>query len=96
MRRDLPALHDGGVVMLDKANAKVLSYVRTAPEGAKAVVVVLNMSGEAQTVALDLAGAGLKGTRARTVLSDGGAGGSVVELKRVEVPAFGAWVGMVE
>jgi alpha-glucosidase len=96
LRGDLPALHDGGVVMLDTANAKVLSYVRTAPAGAKAVVVVLNMSGAPQTVALDLAGAGLRGTRARTILSDGGAAGSDVELKSVTVPAFGAWVATVE
>ncbi len=33
MRRGMPALHDGGVVMLDTSNVKVLSYVRTAPAG---------------------------------------------------------------
>ena len=96
LRGDLPALHDGGVVMLDAANAKVLSYVRTAPEGAKAVVVALNMSGEAQTVSLDLGAAGVKGTHARTVVSDGMVGGSVVDLKSVTLPAFGSWVGIVE
>ena len=94
LRGDLPALHDGGVVMLDTTNAKVLSYVRTAPEGAKVVVVALNMSGEAQTVSLDLRAAGVKGAHARTIISDGVVGD--VDLKRVTVPAFGAWVATVE
>jgi len=94
LRRDLPALHDGGEVMLDTANAQVLSFVRTAPEGAKAVVVALNMSGETQTVSIDLAAAGVTGMRARTLVGDGIA--ADVDVKRVTLRAFGAWVGMVE
>jgi alpha-glucosidase len=96
LRRDLPGLHDGGEVMLDTANANVLTYVRTAPEGAKAVVVALNMSGEAQTIAIDLGAAGLKSMDARTIVSDGVVSGSVVDLKRVTLPAFGSWVATVE
>ena len=32
LRRGYPALHDGGIVMLDTTNPSVLSYVRTAPD----------------------------------------------------------------
>jgi alpha-glucosidase len=39
MRREMPALRDGGMVMLDTANPSVLSYVRTPPAGGPAVVV---------------------------------------------------------
>ncbi len=54
MRRDLPALRDGGLVMVDGANPSVLSYVRTVPGSGHAVVVALNMTGQAQKIALDL------------------------------------------
>jgi alpha-glucosidase len=48
LRRSNRTLHDGGVVMLDSANPAVLSYLRTAPEGAKPILISLNMSGELQ------------------------------------------------
>jgi alpha-glucosidase len=96
MRRDLPALHDGGEVMLDAANAKVLSYVRTAPAGAASVVVVMNMSTEAQTVSLDVAAAGVKGERVMTLLTDAPSLEGATSLKRMTVPAFGVWVGSVQ
>jgi alpha-glucosidase len=96
MRRDLPALHDGGEVMLDAANAKVLSYVRTAPAGAASVVVVMNMSTEAQTVSLDVAAAGVKGERVMTLLTDAPSLEGATSLKRMTVPACGVWVGSVQ
>ncbi len=70
MRRTMPALHDGGVVMLDTANPDVLSYVRTAPAGAKAVVVSLNMSADAADGV-----AGFEGGRACGVCGDTADGG---------------------
>jgi alpha-glucosidase len=96
MRRDLPALHDGGMVMLDAANANVLSYVRTAPDGSKPLVVVLNMSAEPQTISLDLAAAGIKGTRLRIVRTDEPAGLPVVDPKSIALPAFSSWVATVD
>src|SRR5271170_7318608 len=54
LRREIPALHDGGMVMVDTTNASVLSYVRTVPAGGKAVVVALNMTAQPQKIALDL------------------------------------------
>src|SRR6202000_526113 len=39
MRRTRDAVRDGGMVMLDTANASVLSYVRTAPPGHHNIVV---------------------------------------------------------
>ena len=56
MRRDVPALRDGGLEMLDSANPNVLSYVRTASPGSRPVVVALNMTGSSQTVSLQLPG----------------------------------------
>ncbi len=95
MRRTMPALHDGGVVMLDTANSNVLSYVRTAPAGAKAVVVSLNLSGTPQTVSLDLKGAGL-GSAVTPLLasSDGLMGATTVES--LMLPAYGSFVAQVK
>ena len=96
MRRDLPALHDGGVVMLDKTNPNALSYVRTAPAGAKPVVVVLNMSAEPQTVSLDLASAGITAKKLRPLLNDDASAPAVTGPTNITVPAFGSWVATVE
>ena len=96
MRRDLPALHDGGEVMLNTDNANVLTYLRTAPDGAKPVVVALNMSAEPQTITLDLAAAGLKGTHLHTILTDEATSQPLVDPKSIALPAFSAWVATVE
>jgi len=55
LRRSNPALHDGGIIMLDNTNASVLSYIRTAPKGARPVLISLNMTAQPQTIHLDLA-----------------------------------------
>jgi alpha-glucosidase len=96
LRRDLPALHEGGMVMLDRTNPNVLSYVRTAPAGAKAVVVMLNMSAQPQTLSLDLAEAGLKGKRVKTILTDESSLKGLSALTNVTLPPFSSWVGSVE
>ena len=96
MRRDLPALHDGGEVMLDTTNSNVLTYLRTAPEGGKPVVVALNMSAEPQTISLDLVAAGLKGTYLRTIRSSDAVGAPMVDPKSIALPPFSSWVATVE
>jgi alpha-glucosidase len=94
MRRELPALRDGGMVMVDTTNSSVLSYVRTAPAGAHAVVVALNMTEKPQTIALDLSRAGISSRAVRTLLTD------QIPLQGVPttsmtLPPFASWVGEV-
>ena len=96
MRRSLPALHGGGVVMINTANADVLSYVRTAPAGAKAVVVSLNMSATPQTVHLDLAGSGIKGSAVKTLLSSDPALREAHSAADLTLPPYGSYVGEVQ
>jgi alpha-glucosidase len=93
MRRNLPALHDGDIVMLDSSNPNVLSYLRTAPNGAS-IVVALNMSAQPQTVNIDLAPAIPKQTTARTVLADAPMDRNV-NLKQMVLPPFSSWIGEV-
>ncbi len=95
LRRRLPALHDGGLVMLDAANPHVLSYVRTAPPGAKPVVVALNMTATRQTVHLDLADAGVGGGAVTTVLTNEPLLVSVTSVTALTLPPFASYVAEV-
>jgi alpha-glucosidase len=94
MRRDLPALRDGGMVMVDTANASVLSYVRTAPAGGHAVVVALNMTGQPQKIDLDLSPAGISSKGVRALLTDEGSLQGVTTTS-MTLPPFSSWVGEV-
>jgi alpha-glucosidase len=47
-------MRDGGVAIVDETNPNVLSFVRTAPSGAKPVLVVINMTATAQTAMIKL------------------------------------------
>ncbi len=96
MRRVSPALHDGGIVMIDRENSHVLSYVRTAPAGAKAVVVSLNMSASPQTVHLNLGEAGMKSSSVKTLLSSDPALGGTKSVADLTLPAYASYVGEVQ
>ena len=96
MRRDVPALHDGGIVIIDSGNAVVLSFVRTPPSGAKAVIVSLNMSATPQTVTLDLAPASLHGTHAMTLLTDAPSLEGKQDLEHLTLPPYTSWIGSLE
>jgi alpha-glucosidase len=95
MRREMAALRDGGMVMVDTANPSVLSYVRTAPGSGNAVVVALNMTAEPQQIALDLSPAGISSKAVRTLLTNEASlqGASTTSIT---LPAFASWVGGVQ
>jgi alpha-glucosidase len=95
MRREVAALRDGGMVMVDTVNPSVLSYVRTAPGSGHAVVVALNMTAEPQQIALDLSPAGISSKVVRTLLTNEASlqGASTTSMT---LPAFASWVGEVQ
>jgi alpha-glucosidase len=97
MRHSNQALLEGKYVALNEDDANVLSYARSYK--GQNVLVMLNMSGVAQKVNLNLAAKGLAGKTAKTLLSSFGApGGSPVRvnLSEISVEAFGAWIGQIE
>ena len=96
MRRELPALHDGGIAMLDSTNPNVLAYVRTAPAGSESIVVVLNMSPTPQTIALSLAGQGIPTQSAKTLLTDDSSLSGTQSLTTLTLQPFDSWVGSVK
>ena len=95
LRRDNPALHYGGIVMLNRDDQDVLAYVRTAPAGAKPVIVAMNMSARPKTISLDASQAGIAGSTAYTVAASDPSLQNVTSLNSVTLPPYSAWVGSV-
>ena len=59
LRRGYPALHDGGIILLDTANPNALTYVRTAPAGQQPIFISVNFTNQDQTIHPNLPAAGL-------------------------------------
>ncbi|HEY5331602.1 MAG TPA: alpha-glucosidase [Acidobacteriaceae bacterium] len=93
IRRDNPTMHDGGIVMLDTTNPAVLSYVRT---GAHPLVVSLNMTGQAQTVHLDLTAAGIKDRPVKTLLGDAASLTGLTTVSEFTLPAYASLIAEVQ
>ena len=89
LRRTNPALHSGGMMMLDTANTSVLSYERKAISGA-AVVVSMNFTGEPQTVSLEVPGT------VHTLATDDPALQTATSLKNVTLAPYASWVVSVQ
>ena len=96
MRRDQPALHNGGIVMLDTTNPSVLSYARTAPTGAHPVIISLNMTAQPQTIHLDLKPAGITSTTVKTLLTDAPSLNATKSLTNVTLPPYTSLVAEVQ
>lgn len=86
LRRSNEALRQGRLIMLDRTNPNVLSYLRRARDG-QGVVVVLNFTAEPQTASLDLAGMHVAGHEFATLLTD------TPSLLSVSAAATGSPVG---
>ena len=93
MRHTNRALLDGSYVPLNQSDPDVLSYVRSYK--GQNVLVVLNMSGRAQVVKLDLVSKGIAAQSAKTLLSTFGAP-EQVSVNTLKVEPFGAWIGEVQ
>ena len=76
--------------MVNEKDASVLSYVRRAPDG-KAVLVALNCTSAPRKASYDV-GHG----QATTLISTFAKPGQAVDLKNVELPPYGVFVGQVE
>jgi alpha-glucosidase len=89
-------LHDGGIVMLDNTNPSVLSYVRTAPAGARPLVISLNMTAQPQTIHLDLTPAGIKSTHVKTLLGDAASLQAITSTTEITLPPYTSWIGEIQ
>jgi alpha-glucosidase len=96
MRKDNPTLRDGKMVMLDRQNPSVLSYVREGVAAHPAVVVALNFTAEPQTISLDLKTANISGTSIKTLLTDAPSLGRTSSVSNITLPPYASWVGSVQ
>jgi alpha-glucosidase len=96
LRRDQPALRDGSYQALNRQDADVLSYLRKNPQTGESVLVVLNMSNQAKTLAFDLKQEGISGSLAKPLLSNPPASAVAVPLNAVQVAPFGVFIAAVK
>jgi alpha-glucosidase len=93
LRRTNPALRYGSMKMLDTTNPNVLSFVRSTDSSA--VVVVLNCTGEPQTISLDPGVAGITGTKVKTLLTDDPALEKATSLNSVTIAPYSSWLASI-
>jgi alpha-glucosidase len=86
LRRKNNALSHGSFISLNDSDQNVLSYLRKGKTDA--VLVVLNMSKNAQTQSFDLAAQGLKATTGRVILSSTQEKPAPVKLSSVSLQPF--------
>ena len=96
LRRDNPAMHDGGMVMLDTTNPSVLSYARTAPTGAHPLIISVNMTAQPQTIHLDLTTTGIKSTHIKTLLTDAPSLNAITDATNITLPPYASLVAEVQ
>ncbi|HEX8766560.1 MAG TPA: alpha-glucosidase C-terminal domain-containing protein, partial [Candidatus Acidoferrum sp.] len=97
LRESEAALRDmqyGSYVSLDRDNPYVLAFLRKHPGNGDSVLVVLNMSGQEQTVKLDLAGLGIQSSSAKPLLASPEID-KPVPLADLKVAPFGVFIGSV-
>lgn len=90
MRHTNKALLDGKYIALNEDDPNVLSYARSYK--GQNVLVVLNMSGSARTIHLNLASKDVHAKVAKTLLSSFAAP-SEVDPGEISLEPFGAWIG---
>lgn len=93
LRRTNAALHDGRLVMLDKENPDVLSYVRKSEAG-ESVLVAINLSDHEKTIALDFSGAGIS-AKTLQALATTERFSNASSVNSLTLPAFSALVASV-
>jgi alpha-glucosidase len=91
LRKTDPALRDGDFALLNEDDPNVLSFVRRAP-GGEAAIVILNCTPQPHAAAVR----GLAGSSASILLSSFKNRGDAVRLDSLTLPAYGALVARVE
>jgi alpha-glucosidase len=96
LRRDMPALHDGSYVAVNRADPNVLAYLRTTTNGSDPVLVVLNMSAGSQSVNFSLKGFGVNGNSLHVLLSAPEQASPDFPLTGVRLAPFGVLIAAVQ
>jgi alpha-glucosidase len=95
LRRSEPALRDGSYLPLDRDDPFVLAYLRKKTGKGEVILVVLNMSGEARTIRLDLGAQGVRESSVKSLIAAPEIGHEATLLTHFTIPAFGIFIGAV-
>jgi alpha-glucosidase len=90
LRHTNKALLEGNYITLNEDDPNVLSYLRSYQR--EAVLVVLNMSGQAQTINFSLADRGFKSSSLKNLVASPG---SDAKGQEVSLPPFGVYIAEV-
>jgi alpha-glucosidase len=90
LRHQNKALLEGQYIPLNQDDPHVISYLRKYRN--EAVLVVINMSGEAQKVSFDLSAQGYRAPKARTLLTTLSGEPQAGSLSALSVEAFGVYI----
>ena len=90
LKHDNAALQEGGEVMLNPDDASVLSWLRTAPDGA-AVVAICNFTARPQKVSFDLKAYGIANGKVATLLKTPGTE-DPASLSAISLKPFGVYL----
>ncbi len=96
MRKSDPTLRDGKMVMLDRDNPSVLSYIREGVTGHPAVVVVLNFTARPQTISLDLKPVNISGSSVKTLITNAPSLQQTSSISNITLPPYASWVGSIQ
>ena len=96
LRRELPALRDGGYVAVNRDDQNVLAYLRKGRDGADSVLVALNMSAEPQTANFKLQGFGIQGSSARVLLAAPQQGNEQISLDGIKLGPYAVLIAAVK
>jgi alpha-glucosidase len=94
LRRTNPALRDGNYITINPDDQNVLSFLRKS--GTHSVLVALNMSANPQTLKYDLSPQGTKASTATVLLTTSKSSAKQINLKNVQIPAYGVLIAQVE
>lgn len=96
LRRKIPALSDGAMVMIDRNDPDVLSFVRRTADGKSALVVAVNMSSDTRTATLDLKEAGIESTKVQTLAASDVSLRLVTTASSIVMPPFSSWIAAIQ
>ncbi|HKW16702.1 MAG TPA: alpha-glucosidase [Terriglobales bacterium] len=96
LRRELPALHEGSYIAVNRNDPNVLAYLRSSHDGADPVLVALNMSAQEQTVDFSLQGFGVQGNKLHVLLAAPQQADSEFGLTGIKLQPFGILIAAVQ
>jgi alpha-glucosidase len=96
MRKTDPTLRDGSMTMLDVTNPSVLSYLRNGTPSHPPILVMLNFTGQPQTISFDPHKDHLPSGKVHTLLTSAATLEQQSSLTNIELPPYATWIASLQ